>query len=491
MSKEIISLETWERGKKLLKNAGFHGVVIAISGGLDSTALFHAIWQKAKSEKNFSLLALHVNFGLRGPASDADQAFCEQLCRDRQVPLRLKVVTAEERLARQGGVQAWARGIRQAEFWALEAAGLATATGHHSDDVAETFLMRLARGASPGNLAGMRTWRPPFWRPLLIHTKSDLEDFARQEGLAWREDASNQSELYARNIIRKKVIPELDRLYPGAARRLAATAAEIQHLAGTDCSPSAGQPADVDEKKARRRAGVAKAIKSAYPGRRQLSRSLLDLAATSPFGSVTLPGGDLRTGLRDSEIVVESLPHAPKPARALQHRRALELGSPVSILLEPRSYALIRAGNGVLSLNKVHQELERATQLATYGVGPAKTAQAAETSSTATLDAWHVPKALRGRCLLVQSNGSPISVLDPVTGQKWPRPKNDWAKSACSQDGFDLRYFNRPAPSDLAHGTGDPTQRGPSPWVREIAFAKDRDSNSDSQSPAGSKETLS
>ena len=205
--------------------------VVAVSGGLDSTALLRLL-----ALAGVDGVAVHVDHGLR-PESGADGAFVQALAAELGVPCR--VVRA---VPRQGNVQAEARAVRYA---ALERAAFdlgcdAVATAHTADDQAETVLLALARGAGLRGLAGMPEARPvspqsdvTLVRPLLQVEKRDLESAARAAGWTWRDDASNAGDVYRRNRIRHRVLPLLEQEGgAGTARRIARAAAAARASLG-------------------------------------------------------------------------------------------------------------------------------------------------------------------------------------------------------------------------------------------------------------------
>ena len=191
-------------------------VAVAWSGGVDSTALLHAV---ATRPAGAGVRALHVNHALQ-----PDAVHWERHCRS--VAARLGVafeavaapvapgnVEAGARRARYG---AWARMLGQGELLLL---------AHHADDQAETVLWQLATGRAP---VGMPRERPlgrgVLLRPLLGLRKETLRAYAREHGLEWVEDASNADTAYDRNFIRHEILPRLETRYPGAAEALAASA---------------------------------------------------------------------------------------------------------------------------------------------------------------------------------------------------------------------------------------------------------------------------
>ena len=190
---------------------------IALSGGADSVALLLLLWAHWP-ERRERLIALHFDHRLRGRASTGDARFCAGLCRALGVPL----VTArwEDRPPlRAGNVvpEAAARGARIG-FFTTELRCRRVAAlflGHHRDDVAETVLMRLARGSGTGGLAAPRPVHAHatpaagrvHLRPLLTLDKSALVAALREAGASWREDASNTSGAHLRNRVRADLIP--------------------------------------------------------------------------------------------------------------------------------------------------------------------------------------------------------------------------------------------------------------------------------------------
>ncbi len=186
-------------------------VLVAISGGVDSSVLLHALAQLA-SELGLTLAAGHVHHGLRGAQADADEACAADLAKHlgvafaaRRVAPRALRESASASRARPT-LQEAARKLRQAALrelaTALDCERIATA--HNLDDQAETVLMRLFRGASPTGLGGIpeRSEDGLVVRPLLGVSREEIERYALDRGLSWREDASNRDPHYARGRLR-------------------------------------------------------------------------------------------------------------------------------------------------------------------------------------------------------------------------------------------------------------------------------------------------
>jgi tRNA(Ile)-lysidine synthase len=182
---------------------------VAVSGGADSVALLLAVWQLWPS-KRARLVVLHFNHRLRGAESDGDEAFCRQLSAELGVEFRCG--RWAESFA--GASEAAAREARMA-FFAAEMTSLGTAilwTGHQKDDIAETMLMRIARGSSASGLAAPRPVQVMndgrvFLRPLLTIAKADIVHALTAAGVSWREDASNGTGEFFRNRVRHSVVP--------------------------------------------------------------------------------------------------------------------------------------------------------------------------------------------------------------------------------------------------------------------------------------------
>jgi tRNA(Ile)-lysidine synthase len=192
-------------------------VLVAVSGGLDSTALLHLLHGQARRHR-LALSVGHVNHGLRGKASEADQAAVEALAEGLGLPVR--TLPADPRPRRQGGSSrarpTLQEAAREARYQSLRelAADLGAeriATAHTADDQAETLLLRLLRGSGPDGLGGIPERSPDgvIVRPLLSVSRRQLAAFASARGLVWREDASNASTEYARNRLRLHWLPGL------------------------------------------------------------------------------------------------------------------------------------------------------------------------------------------------------------------------------------------------------------------------------------------
>ena len=192
---------------------------MALSGGADSVALLFALRDIAGAEGVHVMGAAHLNHQLRGVDADADEAFCRDLARALALPIEVERVDVAQR-ARDTGVSIeHAAHTERYAFFDRAAARLgATVVGvaHTKDDQAETFLLRLLRGAGPRGLSGMHPRAGLVVRPLLETSRSAVRDFLRERQIAFREDASNADLEIPRNRIRHELLPLLDKRFaPG------------------------------------------------------------------------------------------------------------------------------------------------------------------------------------------------------------------------------------------------------------------------------------
>jgi len=211
-------------------------LLVAVSGGIDSVALLHALQEIAEGHA-LKLWIGHVNHGLRGAEADADQRAVEALAAGLGLPARVARVDPAARRApgpsrdRPSPEEA-ARELRYAALrrMAEDAGADAVATAHTADDQAETVLLRLLRGTGPDGLGGMpeRSADGRIVRPLLQVTRTEVERFAAERGLSWREDSSNASPVFARNRLRRDWLPGLARAFNPRLLRALCDLAEAQ-----------------------------------------------------------------------------------------------------------------------------------------------------------------------------------------------------------------------------------------------------------------------
>ncbi len=200
-------------------------VLLAVSGGLDSVVMTHLF-----ACAGFDFGIAHVNFKLRGEASEGDAFFVQSLANDFQVPFFEKHFdTKNYAKAAKISTQMAARTLRYAWFEeiALTQGFDKIATAHHLNDALETVLLNLTKGTGLAGLKGISPKNGRIVRPLLFATRADIENYAAQHQLAWREDASNQENTYQRNFIRLEVIPLLQKINPDLAHTFQHTAERL------------------------------------------------------------------------------------------------------------------------------------------------------------------------------------------------------------------------------------------------------------------------
>lgn len=192
-------------------------ILLALSGGPDSVCLFHLLYE-LREKLDFSLGLAHVNHGLRGGDSDADEAFVRELAESHG--LQVHVASADVPALQEAfgaGTEETARRVRYEFFRRImaEKGYDKTALAHNMNDQAETILHRILRGAGLNGLAGMRPIRDGLYiRPLLEIRRSDIEVWLHEQGHSYRTDLSNASWDYTRNRIRLELLPAMQQYNP-------------------------------------------------------------------------------------------------------------------------------------------------------------------------------------------------------------------------------------------------------------------------------------
>ncbi len=187
-------------------------LLLAISGGIDSKVLLHLF-----HELNFNISVAHCNFMLREEESDKDEDFVRTTCESLNIPAYIqRFDTNQLALDYKLSIQLAARKIRYEWFSELlKTENLdCVLTAHHLDDEIETFLINLTRGTGLEGLTGIPEVNGNVIRPLLPFSRAEIEEYATENQIKWREDASNASNKYVRNKLRHDVIPILKELNP-------------------------------------------------------------------------------------------------------------------------------------------------------------------------------------------------------------------------------------------------------------------------------------
>ena len=199
--------------------------LIGLSGGADSTALLVILVAFVPNE---AVEAVHVNHGLRGSESDGDEEFVRKLCDEYHVPLHVYhpdlLGRRDENTAREARFRCFRECMAEtgADYLML---------AHHADDLAETFMMRLLRGAGPEGLGCMKAEDERngirIIRPMLNIRRQEIREALTERGIPWREDSSNTSTAYLRNDVRIRLMPLLEEMNAGASWHIAETARRI------------------------------------------------------------------------------------------------------------------------------------------------------------------------------------------------------------------------------------------------------------------------
>uniref|UniRef100_UPI004049DAF0 tRNA lysidine(34) synthetase TilS n=1 Tax=Gelidibacter sp. TaxID=2018083 RepID=UPI004049DAF0 len=202
-------------------------LLIAISGGLDSVVLTHLC-----KESNLNLSLAHCNFNLRGDESNEDEEFVLQLAEDLDLEVFIEsfdteMYAKEHKLSTQMAARElryeWFSSLaQQLEFDYI-------LTAHHADDTFETLLINLTRGTGLDGLTGIPEVNFNIVRPLLPFSREQIESYAKENKLKWREDSSNASNKYLRNQLRHEVIPVLKSMQPQVLQNVVTTISNIQN----------------------------------------------------------------------------------------------------------------------------------------------------------------------------------------------------------------------------------------------------------------------
>ena len=208
--------------------------MLAVSGGLDSMALLKlfsiVLGAKGCQEK---ILVCHVHHGPGLQESFRNEAleFCRQYC------LRESIPFVEERVAPKDESE---NQLREARYAALQkhCRGKVLVTAHHKDDLCESQFLHLLRGCGLEGLHGIRDWdsRRSIWRPLLIFSRVELENYQKERKFSYVDDPSNRDLNYKRNFLRHEVFPLMEKKYPGSIEGLSRSLSLI--LQNHEKSPS-------------------------------------------------------------------------------------------------------------------------------------------------------------------------------------------------------------------------------------------------------------
>ena len=274
-------------------------VAVALSGGADSVALLFALREVAEAEGFRVVGVAHLNHQLRGADAGADEQFCRDLAGSLGLPIEIEHVDVRQ-LARETGtsIEHAAHTARYAFFdrAAARLGATAVAVAHTKDDQAETFLLRLLRGAGPRGLSGMHPRAGLVVRPFLETSRTDARDFLRARAIEFREDASNADLAVPRNRIRHELLPLLDaRFAPGIVDVLDREAAIAREDADYLDAGARAAAARLISTAARGVALDAEALLAEPPA---ISRRVIRLAQQMAAGPDTFVGFDAGEAVR-------------------------------------------------------------------------------------------------------------------------------------------------------------------------------------------------
>ena len=199
-------------------------ILLALSGGVDSMVLANLLLAVSRQlSANSQIFFAHCNFHLRGEDSDRDESFVTDFAIENNIPLFVKHFDTET-YARDNSlsIEMAARELRYA--WFEELRNLhdinKVALAHHGDDQIETFFINFLRGSGIKGLKGMKPQNDFYIRPLLWSNRNQIEKFAKENGIRWVEDYTNNETIYLRNKIRHQIIPLFDELKDNARQSL-------------------------------------------------------------------------------------------------------------------------------------------------------------------------------------------------------------------------------------------------------------------------------
>jgi tRNA(Ile)-lysidine synthase len=206
---------TLQRKVKLIPPSS--AILVAFSGGIDSSSLAVALQRLKEPLKIKRLALLHINHLLRGEESYRDENFAKDFAQKYSLELFVEKVDVPSLAKKRGGnIEATAREERYRLFEEVrkrEGFDL-VATAHHLGDLVETIILWLTRGTGLEGLLGFEPTEGNIIRPFYLATRQEIEDFAKKQALEWVEDSTNYDLSLARNRIRHRVVPELKAINP-------------------------------------------------------------------------------------------------------------------------------------------------------------------------------------------------------------------------------------------------------------------------------------
>lgn len=207
-------------------------VLVGVSGGIDSTALL-SVLDSLKDVIPFKLALTHVNHMLRGPESERDESFINDLAGRLGLPLHIKRVNVQD-LAKSSGksIQHAGRDARYDYFTELARTHgyKRIAIAHNEDDQVETFILRVIKGTGVRGLSCIPVKRGLIIRPFLDVTRKEIEQYVMEKGIRYVEDSSNAKDAYERNYVRHRILPIMEGLNPTVHSRIMSLLGDLTQL---------------------------------------------------------------------------------------------------------------------------------------------------------------------------------------------------------------------------------------------------------------------
>ncbi|AHW60529.1 tRNA(Ile)-lysidine synthase [Draconibacterium orientale] len=205
--------------KQLIKSG--QKILLAISGGIDSMVLLH-LFERSEFEYGIA----HCNFRLRGDESDGDEAFVREQVEQHGTAAHFETFDTIEYASLKGiSIEMAARELRYGFFERIskEYEYDCIVTAHHQDDLIETFFLNLSRKTGIKGLTGIKEKKGKLIRPLLFASREDIERYAAENSISYREDSSNNEVVFQRNFLRHKILPLFSELNPAFKKNFMAS----------------------------------------------------------------------------------------------------------------------------------------------------------------------------------------------------------------------------------------------------------------------------
>lgn len=188
-------------------------VVVGVSGGADSVCLLD-ILNSLKLEYNLKITIVHVNHNIRGEEADSDQKYVESLADKYGVPINVFSYPVEQ-MAKNEGISSeeMGRKLRYKAFESIADGCAKIAVAHNINDNAETMIMNFFRGTGIKGLTGISPVRGNIIRPLITLSKSEIIEYCKVNNLRYCDDHTNFEDVYTRNKMRLKIIPEINKIF--------------------------------------------------------------------------------------------------------------------------------------------------------------------------------------------------------------------------------------------------------------------------------------